>query len=119
VRDKVPSSYIGMRAAQLKPAPPKGLKPKRKYLVAHACFRCRKSFKVASRDGPGPACPQCAAPMVWMGRAFAAPPTRNKAQWRKLEALVRGLSLRPVSRVCCSVTACQTHGCEALPVAKP
>jgi hypothetical protein len=27
--------------------------------------------------------------MVWMGRAFAAPPSRNKAQWRKLEALVQ------------------------------
>lgn len=31
----------------------------------------------------------CAAPMVWMGRAFAAPPSRNSAQWRKLEALVQ------------------------------
>jgi hypothetical protein len=27
--------------------------------------------------------------MAWMGRAFTAPPTRNKAQWRKLEALVQ------------------------------
>jgi len=27
--------------------------------------------------------------MVWMGRAFAAPPSRNTAQWRKLEALVQ------------------------------
>ena len=76
-------------AGNRKPTPPKGPKPTGAYLVAHACFCCRKSFKVASRESAGPACPQCAAPMVWMGRAFAAPPSRNTAQWRKIEALVR------------------------------
>ena len=76
-------------AGNRKPAPPKGPRSTGKYLVAHACFTCRKSFKVASRGGVAPICPQCTAPLVWMGRAFAAPPTRNTAQWRKLEELVQ------------------------------
>jgi hypothetical protein len=76
-------------AGNRKPTASKGPKPVGQYLVAHACFHCRKSFKVASREGASPACPQCAAPMVWMGRAFAAPPSRNAAQWRKLEKLVQ------------------------------
>jgi len=70
-------------------APAKSPAPTGRYLVAHACFPCRKSFKVSSRESIAPACPQCAKPMVWMGRAFAAPPSRNTAQWRKLEALVQ------------------------------
>ena len=72
-----------------KPTPPKRSKLSGRYLVAHACFPCRKSFKVAARENAAPKCPQCAAPTVWMGRAFAAPPSRNTAQWRKLEALVQ------------------------------
>jgi hypothetical protein len=76
-------------AGNRKASPPKVLKPVGKYLVAHACFTCRKSFKVHPRDNPGPVCPECEAPLVLMGRAFSAPPARNTAQWRKLEALVQ------------------------------
>ena len=59
-------------AGNRKPTPPKRPRPVGKYLVAHACFPCRKSFKAASREGAAP-----------------APPSRNTAQWRKLEALVQ------------------------------
>src|SRR5688572_1968016 len=60
------------------------------YLIAHACFSCRKSFKLAPRSQAErpPPCPQCSKSLREMGRAFRAPPLRNKAQWRKLELLV-------------------------------
>ena len=43
------------------------------YLVAHACFECRKSFKYpVVRNAPA-VCPQCRQPLSEMGRAFRAP----------------------------------------------
>mgnify|MGYP003348026144 CR=1 FL=1 len=57
------------------------------YLIAHACFQCRKSWKV--RGDTSAICPQCAAPLHEMGRAFAAPKKTDVEQWRKVEALWR------------------------------
>jgi len=57
------------------------------YLIAHACFGCRKSWKV--RGNTDAICPQCAAPLHEMGRAFAAPKKTDAEQWRKVEALWR------------------------------
>lgn len=57
------------------------------YLVAHACFDCRKSWKV--RAATEAVCPHCAAPLFEMGRAFKAPKKADVEQWRKVEALWR------------------------------
>jgi hypothetical protein len=57
------------------------------YLVAHACFDCRKSWKV--RADTGAVCPQCAATLHEMGRAFKAPKKSDLEQWQKVEALWR------------------------------
>jgi len=58
------------------------------YLIAHACFTCRRSFKVA----PDPEtreriCPICAGRMHQMGRSFHAPTATNLEQWAKVQAL--------------------------------
>ena len=57
------------------------------YLVAHACFTCRKSFKIAPRPEFKAACPNCGGAAHEMGRSFKAPPSRNLAQWAKVQAL--------------------------------
>lgn len=63
------------------------------YRVAHACFDCRRSLKIASNpdvaDAKAPACPGCAAPLSWMGRSFKAPRRSDTEQWKKVEALWR------------------------------
>lgn len=55
------------------------------YLIAHACFQCRKSWKV-KRD-TGSVCPQCASPLHEMGRSFKAPKRTDDEQWQKVQAL--------------------------------
>ena len=59
------------------------------YLIAHACFDCRKSFKVAPRRGAAPeaTCPICRGLLHEMGRSFKAPPTNDAEQWAKVQAL--------------------------------
>lgn len=61
------------------------------YRVAHACFDCRRSQKVASdplaAPEAGPACPACGGPLHWMGRSFKVPKRSDTEQWRKVEAL--------------------------------
>lgn len=57
------------------------------YLIAHACFECRKSWKV--RADTDAVCPQCAVPLFEMGRSFKAPKKTDAEQWRKVEALWR------------------------------
>jgi hypothetical protein len=56
------------------------------YRVAHACFDCRKSFKMAPRTRQ-PTCPNCGGAAHWMGRSFKAPPASDREQWRKVQAL--------------------------------
>jgi hypothetical protein len=57
------------------------------YLVAHACFGCRKSWKLPE-ESTG-TCPQCGKSANWMGRAFKAPKKTDVDQWKKVEALWR------------------------------
>jgi len=56
-------------------------------LVAHACFGCRKSWKLS--DQAAAKCPQCGNPLHWMGRGFKAPKKSDLEQWKKVEALWR------------------------------
>ena len=56
------------------------------YLVAHACFTCRKSWKVRSETSA--VCPQCSVPLNEMGRSFKAPKRSDTGQWEKVRALL-------------------------------
>jgi len=56
-----------------------------KYLVAHACFDCRKSWKLS--DEKSGTCPQCGSALHWMGRAFKAPKKSDTEQWKKVAVL--------------------------------
>lgn len=55
------------------------------YLVAHACFECRKSFKLT--DGEQHVCPGCGGKLHEMGRSFRVPRRDNVEQWRKVQTL--------------------------------
>jgi hypothetical protein len=57
------------------------------YRIAHACFGCRKSFKVEPRQARIAVCPVCAGQLWEMGRSFKAPQMRDLDQWAKIEAL--------------------------------
>ncbi|WP_153977650.1 hypothetical protein [Paenibacillus xylanilyticus] len=67
------------------------------YKDTYACFDCRKSFKQTSRHDLVPEvyerlefkCPQCAAPMVSMGKDFRAPKQSDLKQWKKVAILYR------------------------------
>lgn len=61
--------------------------PSPQYLIAHACFACRKSFKVAPRPAFTATCPNCSAQLHEMGRSFRAPPTKDTEQWATVQAL--------------------------------
>ncbi len=68
------------------PGPDAGVRPRGSdYLVAHACFDCRKSWKVS--EASAATCPQCAKALHWMGRAFKAPKKSDTEQWNKVERL--------------------------------
>jgi hypothetical protein len=58
------------------------------YLVAHACFDCRLSFKRATpKSGASAVCPNCGGEAFWMGRSFRAPAKSNTEQWQKVRVL--------------------------------
>ena len=61
--------------------------PSPQYLIAHACFDCRKSFKVAPRPDSTATCPSCGGDLHEMGRSFKAPPAKDAEQWAKVQAL--------------------------------
>jgi len=61
--------------------------PSPQYLIAHACFGCRKSFKVAPRPDFLATCPNCGEQLREMGRSFKAPPVKDTEQWAKVQAL--------------------------------
>ena len=59
--------------------------PPQRQRVAHACFHCRKSWKLPpGKDG---ICPQCARPLSEMGRSFKAPKMGDLKQWEKVQRL--------------------------------
>ena len=68
------------------PPAPKAPAMSGRYLVAHACFSCRKSFKIAPRPQQAK-CPSCSGPLHWMGRSFKTPASRDTAQWAKVQTL--------------------------------
>lgn len=55
------------------------------YLIAHACFACRKSWKRTGDTEHG--CPECGRPLALMGRSFRVPGKREEDQWEKLRRL--------------------------------
>lgn len=55
------------------------------HLWPHACFICRKSWKLAEESTAK--CPECGAPLRWMGRAFKVPRKADNEQWQKVQAL--------------------------------
>lgn len=61
--------------------------PSPRYLIAHACFECRKRFKVAPRPDRLAVCPACGGQLHEMGRSFKAPSAKDTEQWAKIQAL--------------------------------
>ncbi len=59
------------------------------YLVAHACFDCRKSFKYTVEEARTHFCTQCDTEILEMGRSFKAPKKSDEKQWFKVEKLRR------------------------------
>ena len=61
------------------------------YRIAHACFNCRKSFKIEieylNYTG-GHKCPQCGNELEYMGRSFKAPKQKDIKQWEKVRRLI-------------------------------
>lgn len=59
------------------------------YLVAHACFKCSKSFKLSIESGKTKKniCPDCSGKIYEMGRNFKAPKKTDKKQWKKVKLL--------------------------------
>jgi hypothetical protein len=67
----------------IRSAPPPVSGPE--YLIAHACFECRKSWKL-KRD-TGAVCRDCGYPLHEMGRSFKTPKKSDAEQWDKVRAL--------------------------------
>lgn len=79
---------IGSRVVE---SPEKGTYTKKhRYLIAHACFECCKSFKIEPKEqGQEPAkCPECCNEIILMGRAFKPPKKTDIKQWKKVKYLV-------------------------------
>jgi hypothetical protein len=58
------------------------------YLIAHACFPCRKSFKMLPLEcDKTHRCPNCEGPVYEMGRSFTAPKKADIKQWKKVHGL--------------------------------
>ncbi len=59
------------------------------YLVAHACFKCRRSVKIDAGflQHRIAHCPECGTTLSWLGRTFRAPKRSDVKQWKKVEAL--------------------------------
>ena len=56
------------------------------YTSPHACFDCRKSYKIAFRS-TAPKCPHCGSELWEMGRSFKAPMRVDREQWLKVQSL--------------------------------
>ncbi len=78
-----------MTQAASTPPAQKGGAVQSQYLHPYACFRCRKSFKRASRAEAVLPCPECGGPSIGLTRKFKPPKRFDEKQWNKVEALVR------------------------------
>ena len=68
-------------------------------LSQHVCFACRKVFKKPhfyalpgakkGRKAPVYVCPECHAPMIYMGYKFRAPVSTAIKEWKKIEEGVK------------------------------
>ena len=76
---------LGNRAVPKPYVPPSQGGPA--YLIAHACFDCRASWKRKLREGTAPPCPQCGNPLHEMGRSFKTPRKSDKQEWEKVRVL--------------------------------
>ncbi len=57
------------------------------YLIAYACFACRRSHKRVPRAECIAVCPNCGDVSHEMGRSFKAPATSDEEQWLKVQTL--------------------------------
>jgi hypothetical protein len=80
---RIDEGICGALQARAAPHPSRSVRDGN-YLIAHACFDCRKSWKVRADTGK---CPQCGAPLHEMGRSFKAPKQSDAEQWQKVQAL--------------------------------
>ena len=55
------------------------------YLMPHACFACRKSWKLPAESTAK--CPECGGGLADMGRHFRVPKKRDKDGWVLAEKL--------------------------------
>lgn len=68
------------------------------YRFPHVCCACRKAFKYPA-NASGRICPQCKQPLERLSRKFHAPRSKDIAQWKKIELLLRhGFRFHPVYR---------------------
>jgi DNA-directed RNA polymerase subunit RPC12/RpoP len=65
--------------------PPKQFYFRGQRLFPHACFECRKSWKIPEESTAR--CPECGNTLHWMGRAFRTPRRSDKQQWLKVRKL--------------------------------
>ncbi|GAA4875822.1 hypothetical protein GCM10023235_64120 [Kitasatospora terrestris] len=56
--------------------------------TSYVCLPCRASYKQPYRGDHERRCPRCAAPLIHVGSAFAAPKRRDTAAWRTLAVLL-------------------------------
>jgi len=60
------------------------------YRIAHACFECRKSYKIVVEyfnHSDNHKCPQCGCKIKYMGRSFKTPKQSDIKQWEKVKKL--------------------------------
>lgn len=73
---------------EVKPVEPPSYHRGPEYLIAHACFPCRKSFKMLPEESKNNhKCPDCGGPVYEMGRSFKAPKKTDIKQWKKVYGL--------------------------------
>ncbi|MFE2634258.1 deoxyxylulose-5-phosphate synthase [Streptomyces scopuliridis] len=56
--------------------------------TSYVCLPCRASYKQPYLGDQERICPRCAAPLIHVGSAFAAPRRRDTAAWRTLSVLL-------------------------------
>ena len=62
-------------------------KAEQQFRFPFVCFACRKSFKYPACTAKR-TCPQCRGPLEMLSRKFAAPKSKDIAQWQKVKYLV-------------------------------
>lgn len=72
-----------------------------RYRFPFVCVECRKSYKYPATVDERH-CPQCGKATVRLSRKFAAPPARDRAQWKTIAFLIgHGFRYYPVYEASC------------------